>query len=713
MKKIIYFLLIVLFSSNLSVAASFSQGIDWSLPSDTTTSTTGGMITESNQDSEANAIFMEVFWGLIETSPGVFDWDDLDDTINNTNKKILIRLEVNSKCFAPSWSTIPALENKSLEFWKPEYLAQITAFIHAFADKYAHNPKIIGVHVGIADGEFYNKDSNGEYILDAGGNPTNIACPTPMYAYGNYRDGWGEFWMNENLGESSASYAAGLTASNFKSSVIDIIDMYVNAFGEHKNKLAFMSYTKVFDSDTESIRGQAINAQLSSIIQHAKNEGLGNREGEIEDWMRYTGNYYGVNLNTSKDGNCSLVFDETFADSIIDNGLYWGDENEFYGNWVSDLGNVENQPYRFYVSSLRALQMRRNYVSVSSLDYLRAFSSEFNTASFITYLSKTLGRTRTDTPDAFVLLGDRTLNMSAGLYPEEYIVDSDTTEQCLINSESRGYVVVSEFGRWLSLVSQTQPDENMRKNMPTDDNNWGAGHLISDRGIGQFYELYARKSNEMLFDINDQLMQERCPNGCNTEVKISFKDYSAVDLRVEYADGSSQIIRTSGDGNIKTVTFPISSVFMNTHRGADFSIKTMDGSQLSVLIVRLNIISEIVNYVAPDTPIAISPIGNTSTQVTFEWQATPGATHYNVSYENYTTGKWVESYYHPGSFFGCTNNIGVCRYTVNNLSKGNNEWWVKAKNANGESEWSSGLEFTPTSDFSFANILPAILYLLH
>jgi hypothetical protein len=568
---------LALATRNDTSTPSLKEGIDWSLPAYATQSRKGGMIGGTwNTDPEVNTNFLEVVWRLSEPVQGQFDWSNFQERLDGTNNKVLIRLEVNSQCHAPEWASIPYLENKSLQFWKAEYVSQLKGFINAFAEKYAGNDKIIGVHLGIADGEYY-QDGN-----------RKSDCPKKndfhSLVYNGGRDGWGEFWVNSKLNEDTASTSNGLKPDNFETSVKSIIDMYVNAFGTHKNKLAFMSYAGVFGPSD-------LDARLPSIINYAKAKGIGNREGEIEDWMRYTGNTYGVNLVTGNntDKSCSMTFDESFADSI--QNKYWGDENEFYGpeDWVLDYGGpLSNQAYRFYMSSMRALQLRRNYLSIKSegLDYLRSINKQyehqytpssahperlktkFHSGDFITYLSKTLGRTRSDTPDAFVILGEKTLNSAwSGLFPPEY-KSGNTSEQCLIEGNARGYVTVNEFGRWLSVVSPTVADESMRKDMPKIEKNWAAGNLISDRNNNEYYELYARKSKEMLFDINDKLMQERCANGCEIDVKISFKDDYIRGLQLVHANGNSSVLTTQGGGQTRTATF---------------------GLDLSVLMARINL----------------------------------------------------------------------------------------------------------------------------
>jgi len=66
----------------------------------------------------------------------------------------LVRLEVNSQCHTPSWTTIPFLSSQSLQFWKVEYINQSRGFIERFAELYEANSRIIGVQLGVADGKY-------------------------------------------------------------------------------------------------------------------------------------------------------------------------------------------------------------------------------------------------------------------------------------------------------------------------------------------------------------------------------------------------------------------------------------------------------------------------------------------------------------------------------------------------------------------------------
>ena len=701
-------LLITLLGLSLPVTADGPEltiGIDWTLPDNTTQSPNGGLILESGSssasDPDVTGDFLEVLWNHSEPADNQFDFSDFQQRLAQAAGKVVVRLEVNSNCHAPAWANLPHLNNQSLQFWKPAYIDELRDFVSAFANEFKSNNKIIGVQLGIADGEYY-QDANEDGI------PETSLCPIgnsfDELVNGGGRDGWGEFWVNENDGfaEDDASEANGLTPTNFESSVKEIIDIYADAFGAYRYKLAFTNF-EIFGPDL-------YNNRMPTIVDYSMQLGIGNRGGEIEAWMRYTNQVYGVDMETgaSNDGSCSLTFNESFADTI--NGRYWGDENEFYGDeeWITDsAGPLSNQAYRFYVSSMRALQLRRNYLSVfsSGQSHLRSINNQyeyqytspgtsnsslltkFYSGDFIKYLSKTLGRTRSDTPDAFVMLGERTLATGYGLYPPEYL---GTSEPCLVGAENDGYARVGEFGRWLTVVSPTSADTNMRKDMPAIEGNWGL-NMIAERN-NAYYELYARKSANILFDLNDQLMQERCANGCDIEVKIVFRDDHPMNLQASHAGGNTAQLATTGDGKTRTATFPISGLFSNGFGNADFSVQTGDGSELSVLMARVNILA----LSAPPAAQLIAPGGNTNDHTPiYTWNKVPGATWYKL-WVNDATGNVINQWYTAANA-GCAAGAAAttCALTpTTTIATGSAKWWVRTWNSSGSGPWSNSSAFT-------------------
>ena len=60
-----------------------------------------------------------------------------------------------------------------------------------------------------------------------------------------------------------------------------------------------------------------------------------------------------------------------------------------------------------------------------------------------------------------------------------------------------------------------------------------------------------------------------------------------MELQVIHERGLSKVMMTKGGGKTRTATFTIDSTFSNGLKKADFAIKTLDGSEVSVLITRI------------------------------------------------------------------------------------------------------------------------------
>jgi len=523
------------------------SGFDWQLPAKTRIAPYSGLVDEIGEPSSyATVAFVRLRWDKINPARNRFDFSTLDSALRDTgNKKLLIRLEVNSACEAPRWALkqLRSSKRKSLIFWDRQYPELLKPLINAFAKKYAANPRISGVQLGIADGEY------------------NGSC-----SEFSHKDGWGEFWMSdEELAEAEDQF--GLTADLFYKRTKQIIDIYADAFGKYKGKLAFTNFDPYFSWGNRSAKYDRL---MPKIARYVLDKGLGNRDGDVEVWIRYLYNAYGVYFKKHADKTCSLEMDESFANKI--KGRYWGTENEFYGNedYILDYGGPrKNQPYRFLVSSLRALQMRRNHILIHSSGMTGLQHPDFKTQHFINYLAKTLGKQMGNTPDAFVLLGERYIKADR---VEGY---SDSGEACVNNNK----ITVRSFGRWLSEKSNSRPA--LKINMPENEKQWGQGAYLPD---GIAYEYSARQGNKFSFDLNNQLVKTRCSQGCQAIIKVTFKDAHATSMAVNMAEGKTLPYRTRGDGKIKTVSFKVQSRF-NAGNGNDFILSIE--KDIPVIMVRV------------------------------------------------------------------------------------------------------------------------------
>ncbi len=538
----------------------FLPGFDWRLPEKTSASKNSGLIAETNHgDGVIENRFIIVRWDESNPLQGQYDFSKLATHLKSiAPQKALIRLEVNSSCEAPKWALkqLRETKTKSLIYWDKNYQALTQPFIQTFAKRFAAHPQIIGVQLGLADGEF------GE-------------APDSCNDYNN-KNGWGEFWMSpEERNEAETNF--GFTPDVFTQATIANIDIYANAFGQNKNKLAFTNIGTLF---TYGEGAEPYNQNLKTIAKYVIENGLGNRDGAVERWMSYTDKVYGTEFTTMPDGSCLMGMNEDYIRQI--DGRYWGTENEFYGNKdyvINEMGPVENHPYIFMISSLRALQMRRNAFSIS--DMRQIDHPDYKTQDFLKYLTLTFAKQYEDTPDAFVLMGER--------YIASYRLTDQMDVNCVRNNAQS--VPVRSFGRWLTESPQNTQIENkpaIKVTMPASENYWYQGYYLP-KGID--YEYFAREAKSFGFEVNDDLSKTRCENGCEVEVKATFKDTIKTKLHIEVAEGISQAIQTAGDNTIKTVTFTIKSTFANQmqgfFKGSDFSLHS-ENTAIPLILMRMN-----------------------------------------------------------------------------------------------------------------------------
>ena len=706
-----------------------AEGYDWSLPEYVSdpdkVNTSGGLVRDTFPDvakpeGYTNTAFYAIRWADTDYFDQVDEqttfppcsFDDTEDADKNCtygfgtfngwlninggkDVNVLVRLEVNSVCDVPKGlrDEFNYYGGGSIAFWQDSYIERLKVFVEKFASKFANHPRIKGVHLGIADGEYTDIALALAEHIKAGGtyDTFNYAtfCNTNDFNPFTNKNGWGEFYAQEGELKSAISMEDGLTVENFQSSVKRIIDLYTEAFNvdpadpakDFRSKLVMTNLTNFVYNDPsitsekvdpeavdEFVEDEVIQAfndiKTSKISPYALAAGVGNRDGLIEDWMSYNNPVYGMSFKSddpesldpkSPVGTCKMTMDENIAE-IIGN-RYWGTENEEYlldsslpddDNYVLEKFGRDDQYYRFMMSSLRALQMRRNHMLLNTeamYDLTQgeaAVETPYKTTDFLNYLAGTMGRSQSDTPDAFVVLGERYIRTirTEGFndpayslepnYPEgldgqpgptiiselSELIDSAKAsgKDALVNCTD-SYTTVSEYGRWLTEVSGKGTKSNLidldivdaegnakepfsiPRNLP-EVNVDGDGSKASTK-----YDYAARSSNEFLFDINDAVVSKRCDLGsaCQLEIKVVFQDTVATTLSLVTEAGVVGAIETSGDDVIKTVTFTADDTFANgLPNGADFGIVTVkDAHALPVFMTRVNFLSE----PATDTPV--------------------------------------------------------------------------------------------------------------
>lgn len=525
------------------------SGFDWSLPKNIKPEYNSGLIDEDDPDLDyVKNAFVIVRWDDANPRENKYNFSKFEKRLSSlAPKKVLVRLEVHSVCETPKWALkqLTSSDDKSLIYWDKNYVKLLKPFIAEFANRYANDSQVMGVQLGIADGEYKGSCDN----------------------FDN-KDGWGEFWMSPQS-IATAEKKFGFNPDVFEQKTKEIIDIYTDTFGSNSKKLAFTNLGAIFSWGEIS---EPYHKKFKNIAQYVLDKGIGSRDGHIEIWMRFIDPIFGEKITSMPDGTCRLDFDEAYANKI--RGRYWGTENEFYGKgFVLDVhGPYENQPYRFLISSLRALQMRRNHFTISGGAMKKMTHPVYKTQAFLPYLTKVFGKQIENTPDAFVLLGER--------YVAKDHIYNFSDEPCV--KESKNGVAIRSFGRWLTEKSNSKPA--MKVSMPANENYWAQDYYLPD---GVDFEYSARKARQFDFDINDHLSKQRCKTACTVEIKATFKDTAKMVLNIMTAEGNTQNFTTLGDNKIKTVTFTVKSIFRNRFNGNDFSLKS-NNAEIPLIMTRVN-----------------------------------------------------------------------------------------------------------------------------
>ena len=538
-------------SPNIDNTIEVVSGFDWRLPRYVQPSNVSGLISETRGDDQyIRADFHMVRWDKTNPQPNVYDFSELERTLQNRPQQhALLRLETYGRCETPNWALeqLEVTPRGTILFWRDDYVRVLRPYIREVAKLVDNYPQIKGVQIGISDGQYREN----------------------CQKFSN-KDGWGEFNLKpDELRAAQNQY--GLTPDLLESATKRIIDLYADEFGGNTSKLVFNN----FDQFSWETIAEPYNAKMIPIANYAMNRGIGNRDGQIEHWMRYTKKVYGMSLKAENNNTCSLHMDEGLAKRVADR--YWGTENEEFGDfyWVRNVyGGIQNQPHRFFASSLRALQMRRNFMTIHGGAMQKLTDPVYKTQDFLRYLNLTLGKQMIDTPDAFILLGERYVaNFRLTEYPER--------QNCQANRGS----AIRSYGRWMTESSDSKP--SLRIDLPSNDQRWGQGFYLPGK---LDYEYAARSSDQFNFNLNDELMRLRCPSACNIEVKVGYLDSNVNKIWVETSGAKSGALQTSGDNRIKTATFNLQTTLNNGLGGNDLIVKA-DSGAVDLILLRVNLLN--------------------------------------------------------------------------------------------------------------------------
>ena len=325
--------------------------------------------------------------------------------------------------------------------------------------------------------------------------------------------------------------------------MVERLQAWADAFGPDRGKLLFTGH------HPENLR-----------IAYAL--GMGQRNGYVERYLLYT---HEPALGQSMDADGYLAVDESLP-PIAENRAF-GDENEEYELrsevHVTRFGPRATWPHRYREASLRALQMRRNYLWVPPRSPDPALTA---------YVAAELGRQVQDAPDAWCYLR------------ESYVHAS--------NSWRGAAVPVRNFERWLYQRDapgwESRPAERVDYPPPTEP------FIRHAYVAGRNYDFVARQGKRFGFAVDDRFLSG---GAARVAVKITYCDDEPWRLVYQTAAGPAErAVPCRGDGALRTATFFLTAAqFTGRNLDHDFEIHAQ-GEHATIRLVRI---------------IRLTPIGQT------------------------------------------------------------------------------------------------------
>jgi hypothetical protein len=253
-----------------------------------------------------------------------------------------------------------------------------------------------------------------------------------------------------------------------------------------------------------------------------------------------------VDMGQYVDSKGYVNVDETAP--IIRYKCFHGEVNEDYESaWATDgrdfrFGNTTNPfPYRYFISTLRALQMQCTYIHTTG----------HLLPQMLPFLALELGRTVEDAPDVWSFLN--TFYLKTGDYSSN---DWQTPKRTITEAEIAGGIEAKNFERWLyqrdAVGYETKPEEKIQQAIKM----W----MVQP---DKYYDYIARSGKKIGFDID-----ARWP-GLNQQIaiKVTYFDKKAGTLNLVYNDGVKQQQKSQtllGDNKLKTATFIVPKMVLNT-----------------------------------------------------------------------------------------------------------------------------------------------------
>lgn len=323
--------------------------------------------------------------------------------------------------------------------------------------------------------------------------------------------------------EIEALYSASVVEQRTK----ERLETWAQAFGDNVRKLLYVGHSP------------------DSYVSYAGELGIGSRQGFIEMY-NYTVDAPEFGFAVNETTRYSEV-DE--SNLFIENNLALGDENEEYTS-ETKFGWKESFPYRYYVSTFRMLQQRRNYVMHAP----NTLNPELTW-----YLGYELSRNIENTPDAWAMLSEYYLSPFA-------------------NNGKAGSL--KNIERWLYQRDLPGYESTSAMQVPTAKDLWYADN-------SKPYDYKARKGKKIGFNVDDRLF----PKGEQAmAIKISLFDGVSGKLKIVYKNNEGiqyDSVATNGEDIVRTVTFFINARMDDTGFDHDFDFILESEEEVPVFFVRV------------------------------------------------------------------------------------------------------------------------------
>ena len=546
------------------------EGMDWSLPAWVRMTPNAGYFGGGDwvqkrrtlphfRDGQLHlARYVSFSWAEANPSEDVYNWDLIDAKVraatdepdegfvfwvqvygryNYTRWKWARSEEARQRilretCMVPGWvieqGNVRFLSNGAIAAWTPGcgYQRYLGRFLRALGRRYKEHEKLIGVDMRGLDcryGEWCWRD--GQRVLKEAEQETGLT-PETLLAWGR-----------------------------------QFVEDYVEAFRGHERKLIWPECGDAFIPKRGTQFDYAPASQ--AIWKLALRNGCGVRDGMPTAWYRYLTSGWGCSVTDEG----YLLFDEDYL-PYRNQSMMYSENSEYRARDDERFGPAAMNGVRFFITSLRVLQLRRSWewIPWRVMDRITEQIQPYGGGAFVGWVEHELGKRAQTSPDAWCWLR------------EGY------------RAQWHQYQPVKNLERWL-LQRDVAPDGHT---VPTD--KVDISMLTYNYPSGKGYEFHARRTGlangnrHLYFRLQRQFL---AGGPHHVLLKVAHFDGPRTRWRLEYSTPNgvmqSEPVETTATGTQRTVTFdvPEMQVAAGFRGQTDFRLTVLGEADLTVTFVRL------------------------------------------------------------------------------------------------------------------------------